>query len=102
MKNKDIVTDILERIEQVARDYLANDLGFEQSAVDALTQQIRAQDRKIRKDWGKTEPYVAAKAPEKEEAKRLALADVQKSGNVAEASSRHGISRATMYRLLKK
>ena len=102
MKQKDIVTDILDRIEEVAKQFLANEMGFEQSAVDALTQQIRAQDGNIRRDWGKNEPYVAARSPEKEAAKRRALEEVRRSGNVAEASSKHGISRATMYRLLKR
>lgn len=100
--SKDIVTDILERAAQVAMTYLANEMGFEQSAVDAISQQIMAQDSKIRQEWGKSKHYVPATAPGVEEAKQKALEELRRTGRVAETASKHGISRATMYRLLKK
>lgn len=102
MKDKDIVADILSRIEAAVCEYLSNHQGFEQSMADAIAHQIRAQENPIRKHWGGTEPYVAARSREREQAKQKALEEVRRSGNVAEASSRYGVSRATMYRLMRK
>lgn len=101
-KEKDIVTDILDRVEAAVRIYLQHDQGFEQSLVDAISAQIRAQDGAVRQHWGRSEAYVAARAPGREEAKRQALEEANRSGKPIEAATRWGISRATMYRLLKR
>jgi transposase-like protein len=47
-------------------------------------------------------PYIAARSPLMDEVKQQAVAEAIHSGKVAAAADRHGISRATMYRLLKK
>jgi transcriptional regulator of acetoin/glycerol metabolism len=102
VKEKDIVEDILSRAVAAVFEYLSNHQGFEQSMADAIAGQIRAKETKIRKDWGGSEPYVAARPAGIAEAKRRALEDAQKTGKVSDAASRHGISRATVYRLLRK
>lgn len=99
-REKDIVADIIGRIDAALRQALANELGFEQSVVDEVSRVVRAQDAPVRQHWARSEAYVPARPPEKEEAKQRALEEVRRNGNVAEASSRHGVSRATLYRLL--
>lgn len=105
-KEKDIVSDILQRVELAVRTYLETHLqgtgGLEQGIADELAAQIRAQDTPVRQYWGKTEPYVAARPPSRAEARQRAVEEASRSGKVAEAGRRHGISRATMYRLLKR
>lgn len=59
-------------------------------------------DQRTRLEWGRCEAYVAAKPREKEQVKRQAAEEARRSGRVTETASRYGISRATMYRLLKK
>lgn len=59
-------------------------------------------DQRTRREWGRCEPYVAAKPHEKEQVKRQAAEEARRSGKVVETADRYGISRATMYRLLKK
>ena len=100
-KEKDIVTDILVRVEVAVRAYLKNDAGFEQSMMDAISAQIRAQERPVRQHWGRSEAYIAARSAQHDEAKAEALAEVKRTGKVAQAT-RHGVSRATLYRLLSK
>jgi transcriptional regulator of acetoin/glycerol metabolism len=58
-------------------------------------------DAHTRRDWGRCEPYIAARSPLQQEVKIAAIAEVRRTGKVAEAANRHGISRATMYRLIK-
>jgi transcriptional regulator of acetoin/glycerol metabolism len=112
---EDIVTDILHRAEQAVRDYvqrpefaqmlseiLNSGGGMEQRLADSLSEQIRAQDKLVRKHWGGTEPYVPQRAPEHVAAKIAAIEVLQKTGKVSEASSRTGISRRAIYRLLEK
>lgn len=99
---KDIVTDILERVESALRNSLANDLGFEQSTVDAIAATVRAVDAPVRRDWARHDAYVPARAPVREESKRKAVEEAKRSGKVADAARRNGISRATIYRLLNK
>jgi len=100
-KDKDIVTDILARVDEAVRAYLKNDAGFEQSMMDAISAQIRAQEKPVRQHWGRSEAYVAARSAQHDAAKAEALAEVKRTGNVAHAT-RHGVSRATLYRLLGK
>lgn len=101
MKDHDIVTDILSRVEIAVRVW-AQDHGVSAALIEAMVVEVRAQDRPIRKDWARCEPYIAARCPGMEDAKRRAIDEASKSGKIAEAASRNGISRATMYRLLKK
>lgn len=114
-KEKDIVSDILGRAEQAVREFvsrpefmaLLSELsqsggGMEQRIADSLAQQIRAQDKPVRRHWGRSEAYVPARSPALEEAKRRALEEANLSGRPAEAASNNGISRATMYRLLSR
>lgn len=100
-KEKDIVTDILERVEAAVRDFCANDLGFEQQLADAIARQIRAQDQPVRRYWARSEAYVPARSPEKSEAQRKALEEARRTGRVRESAERNGVSRATLYRKLK-
>lgn len=101
MKDRDIVADILARVETAVRVW-ALDHGVNPAMIDALVVEVRAQDKPIRKDWARCEPYIAARGPGIDDAKRRAIEEAGKSGKIAEAASRNGISRATMYRLLKK
>lgn len=111
---EDIVTDILHRAEQAVRDYvqrpefaqmlseiLKSGGGMEQRIADGLAQQLRQQERPIRQHWhGARIEYVALR-PTKEK-KAAAIEEVKRTGKVEEAAARNGISRATLYRLLKR
>lgn len=101
-KEKDIVTDIFERVIEALNAHLSNDLGFEQSTIDSITAKVRAQDEPVRQHWARSDVYVPKRPPTLAEAKQKAVEEASRSGRVEEAASRHGISRATMYRLLQK
>lgn len=101
-KEKDIVTDILQRAMDVVRAEMGP-AGLDLATVEMLVAHIGALDRPVRHDWARTKPYIAEKrgTPDIEAAKQTALAEVRRTGNVA-AATRHGVSRATIYRMLKR
>lgn len=114
-REKDIVTDLLCRAEQAVREFVnrpefaqllaeiaRSGGGIEQRIADSLAEQIRQQDAPARRYWARSEPYVPAKPPQKEVAKQRAVEEARRSGRVMESASRYGISRSSMYRLLKK
>lgn len=114
-REKDIVTDLLCRAEQAVREFVQRPEfcqllaeiarsggGIEQRIADSLAEQIRQQDAPARRYWARSEPYVPARSPLKEEAKQRAIEEARRSGRVAEAAGRHGISRSAMYRMLKR
>lgn len=102
MKENDIVADIIERAAAAVREYLASDMGFEQSFVEELCKQIQAQERPARAYWRGADPYVAIRPRKAPDEKQRALEEAKRTGRVAEVADRHGISRATMYRMLKR
>jgi len=101
---KDIVTDILQRVTEVVRAELGAKL-MEQATLDQIIAHIGALEKPVRQVWGRSETYIAARSGAHEQtladAKAAALAEVRRTGNVAQAT-RHGVSRATLYRLLGK
>lgn len=101
-KEKDIVSDILQRAMDVVRAEMGS-AGLDRATVDLLVAHIGALDRSVRQDWARTKPYIAERrgTPDAEAAKQTALAEVRRTGNVA-AATRHGVSRATLYRMLKR
>lgn len=101
-KEKDIVSDILQRAIDVVRAELGPAV-LDRVAVEALVLRIGALDRPVRQDYARTKPYIAERrgTPDIEAAKQAALAEVRRTGNVA-AATRHGVSRATLYRMLKR
>jgi transcriptional regulator of acetoin/glycerol metabolism len=115
MKEKDIVADILGRVEQTIRAFVNQPEfkrllaeiaqtggGMEQRIADMLAQQIQAQDPPVRRYWAGTEPYVPQRSPKQEDAKRKAIDEARRSGKVVEASTRYGVSRAALYRALQR
>lgn len=113
-KEKDIVADLLGRAERAVREFVERPEfaqmlvelsrsggGLEQRVADRLAEQIRNQDGAARQHWGRCDVYVPAKSPVKDDAKRRALEEARRSGRVEAAGSRHGISRSSMYRLLR-
>lgn len=116
MKGEDIVTDILASAAQAVRDFvqrpefaqllheaLSSGGGLEQRIADSLAQQIKQQERHVRLVWGGADPYVPRRGPRPDdEKKQAALLEAQRTGRVAEAADRNGISRATLYRMLKR
>lgn len=98
-KENDIVTDILQRAMDVVRAELGPS-GLESATLDAVIARIGALEKPVRHDWRGT---VAQRNPAQvEQAKQAALDEVRRTGRVAEAGSRYGISRATLYRLLER
>lgn len=57
-------------------------------------------DSRTRREEGGCEVYIAKRQPIPAARKQIALDDVRRTGRVAEAADLHGISRATMYRLI--
>ncbi len=114
-KEKDIVSDILGRAEAAVREFVSrpefsqslNEAmqgggGLEQRLADQLADQIKRVDAPVRQHWARSDAYVPARSPAHEERKRKAIAEACRTGNVSDAASRHGVSRSTIYRLLKK
>lgn len=99
-KEKDIVTDILGRCQAIV---LAELGPIDPLKAEDIARLIGAQDRPVRQDYARTKPYIAERrgTPDAEAAKQIALAEVRRTGNVA-AATRHGVSRATLYRMLKR
>jgi len=97
-KEPDIVTDILQRAMDVVRAEMGPH-GLDRVTVESLVAHIGALEKPIRRDYARSKEYVAAN--DKHEAKVAALEEVRRTGKVAQAT-RHGVSRATLYRLLKR
>lgn len=98
---EDIVTDVLTRLESAVLACLAekNQPAHLKHGIVAL---IRSLDEPIRRDWKRRQYHVASRsAVAFDEAKAAALDEIKRTGNVANAT-RHGVSRATLYRLLKQ
>lgn len=99
-KEKDIVTDILQRAIDVVRAEMGP-CGLDRATADALIAHIGALETPVRRDYARSDVYVAARSSSHRDAKAAALEEVRRTGNVAQAT-RHGISRATLYRMLKR
>ena len=99
-KEKDIVTDILQRAMDVVRAEMGP-AGLDRATVELIVAHIGALEKPVRRDYARADVYVAARGPDHAQAKATALAEVRRTGNVA-AATRHGVSRATLYRMLKR
>jgi transcriptional regulator of acetoin/glycerol metabolism len=93
-KEEDFVTDCRVSIERIAIK-----LGVSGDVAALIAAEW---DAVTRSEWACCQPYIATRKTEFQDAKRRAVDEASRSGRVAEAAERHGISRATMYRLLKK
>lgn len=100
-KDKDILADILTRVESAVLVWMEKQGGFDQATKDAITAQIRAQEKPVRRDYARVDVYVAARGSDHAQAKAAALAEIKRTGKVA-AATRYGVSRATLYRMLKR
>jgi transcriptional regulator of acetoin/glycerol metabolism len=89
--DKDLVRAILDQVLEMSRRAGGS---FDES----MALQI---ERQVRNEYGGDEVYIKRTAI-REERKARALEEAKKTGRPVEAASRHGISRATMYRLLKR
>ena len=97
MTDTDIVADILERACAIVRNEISA-RQLDTLTAERLIEHILGLETPVRRHWrGRVPQRDPAKV---EAAKAAALAEVQRTGRVAEASSRHGVSRATIYRLL--
>ncbi|MEY2873737.1 MAG: hypothetical protein RLZZ373_1108 [Pseudomonadota bacterium] len=98
-KEPDIVTDILQRAMDVVRAELGP-AGLDDATLETVIARIGALETPVRRDYARADVYIAARGSDFEAKKAAALAEVQRTGRVAEASSKHGISRRTLYNLL--
>lgn len=99
-KEKDIVDDILQRVIDVVRAEMGP-RGLDRATADALIAHIGALETPVRRDYARSDEYVRARRSSHRDAKAAALEEVRRTGNVAQAT-RHGVSRATLYRMLKR
>lgn len=99
-KEKDIVTDILQRAMDVVRAEMGPS-GLDRATAEVLIAHIGALEVPVRRDYARADVYVAARSSGHRDAKAAALEEVRRTGNVAQAT-RHGVSRATLYRMLKR
>ena len=99
-KERDIVTDILQRAVAVVRAELGP-AGLDRLTIETLVTHLGALEKPIRRDYARADVYVAARSADHHKAKAAALEEVRRTGNVA-AATRHGVSRATLYRALKR
>lgn len=84
-------SDVVSELIRMARDVVA--------LSDA---EARKLEERIRERWGGAELGYIGRRSRNPEAVKAAVADARSSGRVSEAASRHGVSRQTLYRLLKK
>lgn len=85
----DIIRGILEMVAEVCP-------GFTRDFADMVENRARHEY------GGEVQRYIAKNPPPNEEARQAAVQEARRSGRVREAAEKHGISRATIYRLLKK
>jgi len=88
--NTDLIRDIIERL-----------MSSDASITEELALKVEAE---VRRDWYGTQYEVAKSSPRLRAAKEQAIvADaLQPELTTSEIASRHGVSRATFYRLLKR
>lgn len=99
-KEPDIVTDILQRAMDVVRAEIGP-RGLDRATAETLIAHIGALEMPVRRDYARADVYVAARGSDYAQARASALEEVRRTGNVAHAT-RHGVSRATLYRMLKR
>lgn len=92
MERKDIVQAILDQVLEMSRR--AGGSFDENMAVEI--------ERQIRGEYGGDEVYVPKRGPDSVAARAHALEEAKKTGRPVEAANRHGLSRSTIYRLLRK
>lgn len=88
----------------MAKDIVAEFIRLAAQMCPSFTEDVAMQiEAQLRQTYGGTEPGYIAKTPESvEKRKRLARDEAMRSGRVVDAADKYGISRRTMYRLLKK
>lgn len=90
MKEKDIVEDIFCRVKTILGQQFNGEIDIK----------LQHEERRIRNDWGGTEPYIHKKC-DKTELKRLAIEQVNQGIPVNKVAKNTGISRTQVYLLLK-
>ena len=100
MKEGDIISDVLNRAIAVVRTCSMARCA-DPSLLDEICSQIANLEEAVRIYWGGATFYIAKK-PNNDEARRQALNEVNRTGQVAAAAAHNGIARATLYRLLRK
>lgn len=85
-------------------DIIAEFLRLAAASCSSFTEDIALQiEMQLRNKYGGTEPGYIAKTPSSvEKAKEAAAAEARRSGRVRATAEKHGISRATMYRILNR
>lgn len=83
-------------------DFVLEMLARIQAAGVALTDDVALSlEREIRRDYGGASVYIG-KSVKIEDKKALAMADLKNNVSIEQVSVKHGISRASLYRLLKR
>lgn len=90
-REKDIVEDIFFRIKAV--------LGHEFNG--AIEIKLDEEEKRIRMDWGGTEPYIPKKK-DRTKAKQIALEQLNRGVPIKNVVNDTGISRTQVYMLLKR
>lgn len=86
-------SDVVAELIQLAREVLP-------AMDDSVARQLEG---RIRERWGGTElGYIAKQRRVDTAVKHAAVEEVRRSGRVVEVATKHGISRRTMYRLIKR
>lgn len=90
MREKDIVEDIFCRVKTILGPQFSGEINLK----------LQQEEKKIRNDWGGTEPYIQKKC-DRTELKRLAIEQVNQGIPVHKVVKNTGISRTQVYFLLK-
>jgi Mor family transcriptional regulator len=88
MTARDIIRDIIERL-----------MAHEASITEELALKV---EHEARAHWGGQAPYVPKETKRQAHVRQKVFADALTAMPTAEVIKRHGISRRTLYRLLKK
>jgi len=88
MTARDIIRDVIERL-----------MAHEASITEELALKV---EHEARAHWGGQAPYVPKETKRQAHAREKVIADAVTTMPTQEITKRHGISRATMYRMLKR
>jgi len=90
-REKDIIEDIFFRVKEV--------LGAQFQGEIIL--KLEQEEKKIRMDWGGTEPYIPKK-PDRNKAKQRAIEQLNRGVPIKKVVNDTGICRTQVYMLLKR
>ncbi len=90
--DSDIVEDIFSRVKEILGDKFNGEIIVK----------LENEEEKIRQSWGGERPYISSTKSKRQKKNKKVLRDLNEGRPIEEVVSNNGISRAAVYRLLKR